>query len=85
MTARILGGLGVAALVLLAIASMAVWEDGRRFARVNQGYPPAPEGIAAASHLDASRMDWKTADELHEYAREHRQALVDRIQEGGTP
>jgi hypothetical protein len=75
----------VAALIFLAISSIAVWDDGRRFARVKDGFHRAPEGIAAASYLDASRIDWKTADELHEYATEHRQALVDWIQEARTP
>ena len=78
-------GLVMAVLTFLAVSGLAIWEDGRRFASANEQFVPAPGGVADASYLDASRMEWKTADELHEYAREHRLGLVERIEENRTP
>jgi uncharacterized oligopeptide transporter (OPT) family protein len=78
-------GLLVTLLAFLGVSAFAIWQDGMRFARVEEQNQPAPTGIAAASYLDASRLQWKTADQLHEYAREHRLELIDRMEEHGTP
>jgi hypothetical protein len=75
----------VTVLTFVAVSALAIWEDGIRFARVRTQHSPAANGIAAPSYLDASRFYWKTADELHEYAREHRLELARRIEGRPTP
>lgn len=75
----------VSLLVFLGVSAFAIWQDGARFALANETLPPVPNGIAAASFLDAHRLEWRTVDELHEYAREHRRGLVARIEGNGTP
>jgi hypothetical protein len=78
-------GLLASLLAFLAASSFAIWEDGTRYAETLEEPPPPPHGVATASYLDADRSDWKTADELHEYARDHRLALVERMEGGRTP
>ena len=69
----------------LGVASSAVWEDGRRFAAVNEPYPPAADAMAASSYLDVEKFQWKSADKLHEYARAHRQSLLEKMQRSTAP
>jgi exopolysaccharide production protein ExoQ len=71
--------------VFLGVASFAVWEDGRRFAAVNEPYPPAADAMAASSYLEVEKFQWKSADKLHEYVRAHRQALVDKMNRSMAP
>lgn len=86
MSARnLVVGLLASLLALLGASSLAIWQDGRRFADALEQPPPPPHGLAAASYLDADRLDWRTADELHEYARDHRLELVERMEGRRTP
>ncbi len=75
----------LAAAVFLGVANVAVWEDGRRFAAVNEPYPPAADAMAASSYLEAEKFQWKSADKLHEYARAHRQALLEKMNRSKAP
>ena len=40
----------------LGVATLAVWEDGRRFAAVSEPYPPAADAMAASSYLEVEKF-----------------------------
>ena len=82
---KIFVGISATLLAFLGISAYSIWEDGRRFAFVEAQPQPAQDGVAAASYLDVSRFQWKTGDELHEYAREHRLELADRMEGNRAP
>jgi O-antigen ligase len=69
----------------LGVATLAVWEDGRRFAAVSEPYPPAADAMAASSYLEVEKFQWKSADKLHEYARAHREALLEKMKRSTAP
>ena len=69
-------GVALALAAFLGAATFAVWDDGRRFAAANEQSPPAPDGVAAASYLEAGRFQWKSADQLHGYAHARREELL---------
>ena len=72
-------GLALALAAFLGASSFSVWDDGRRFAATSEHSPPAPDGVAAASYLEAGRFQWKSPDELHDYARARRLELLDMM------
>ncbi len=82
---RLLIGTLLVLVVFVGVATFAVWEDGRRFAAVNEPYPPAADAVAASSYLEVDKFQWKSADKLHEYVRAHRQALVDKMNRSKAP
>lgn len=82
---RLITGTALTVVVFLAVASFAVWEDGRRFAAVNEPYPPAADAMAASSYLEVEKFQWKSEDKLREYVRAHRQGLLEKMQRSTEP
>jgi hypothetical protein len=72
-------------LAFLAVSTVAIWEDGGRFAFVKKQHRSEPDGVAGASYLDAGRFEWKTDKMLHQYAREHRLELLSKMEREGSP
>jgi len=77
-------GVALALAAFLSAATFAVWDDGRRFAAANEQSPPAPDGVAAASYLEAGRFQWKSADQLHDYAHARREELLKMMNQNGN-
>ena len=82
---RLATGFALALAGFLAMASFAIWEDGRKFSAAEKRSAPAPNGVAAASLLDAKQFQWKTEDKLREYARRHRLALEEMMKRSEGP
>lgn len=77
--------LGLTLLAGVAMTAYAVWEDGRRFAATEKPGTPAPTGVAAASYLEPREFQWKGEQALADYARRHREALVERLRRSDIP
>jgi O-antigen ligase len=83
---RQLAGIGAGAVATAAaVAAYAVWDDGREFARAEQRTAPAANGVVAVGVIEASEFQWRTPQRLHDYARRHRQALLEKLQRSDPP
>ena len=77
--ALVIVGLVVAG--LLGASSFAIWDDGRKFAAVTPTTPAAPEGPSEPSYLESRKFHWRTATKLDEYARKHRERILEELDE----
>ncbi|MBL8327634.1 MAG: O-antigen ligase family protein [Rubrivivax sp.] len=68
-----------------AVAAYAIWEDGQRFAATERRGKPAPNGVADAGYLDPREFQWKGVKALDDYARRHRQALLETMKRSESP
>ena len=82
---RLARGLALVLAGAALTAAYALWEDGRRFAATEKRSAPPPNGVAEASYLDARELHWRSAERLADYARRHRDGLMDMLSRSESP
>ena len=78
-------GLGLAIIVGLMVATYAVWHDGGRFAGTVTTYRSATASVKRPGYVNPKQFYWKSAEQLRDYTRQHRDDILKEVEIAKTP